>query len=165
MKGNPGSDINAPCPLLKEVPLKIPSATRFFPFSTMQHETEHMKLVLWYLIKLNGNVFMILKYAFTVAGKSKGTAVWDFVFIPLFIYNWKQVEDKLICIPISVEIQKMDYFLIILQTNWRWSICYSLKVFFISSVISIHFNALDYFNLQVGDLIHRFHPNRATFYL
>lgn len=79
----------------------------------MQHETEHMKLVLWYLIKLNGNVFMIIKYAFTVAGKFKGRAVQDFVFIPLFIYNCKQVEDKLICIPISVEIQKLDYFLII----------------------------------------------------
>lgn len=85
----------------------------------MQHETEHMKLVLWYLIKLNGNVFMILNYALTVAGKFKGMAVRDFVFIPLFIYNCRQVEYKLKCIPISVEIQKLDYFLIILQTNWR----------------------------------------------
>lgn len=83
----------------------------------MQHETEHMKLVLWHLIKLNGNVFMILKYAFNVAGKFKGMA--DFVFIPLFIYNCKQVEDKLIYIPISVEIQNLNYFLIILQTNWK----------------------------------------------
>lgn len=85
----------------------------------MQHETEHMNLVLWYLIKLNGNVFMILNYALTVAGKFKGMAVRDFVFILLFIYNCKQVEDKLICLPISVQIQKLDYFLTILQTNWR----------------------------------------------
>lgn len=88
------------------------------------------------VFKLNGNAFMILNYA--LAGKFKGMAVCDFVFIPLFIYNCKQVEDESICIPISVEIQKMDYFLTILQTNRRGSICHSLKVFFISSSDSIH---------------------------
>lgn len=78
------SNRSAYCPLLKEVPLKTPSATASFPFSAMQHETEHMKLVL-YLSRLNGIVFMIFNYAFNIVANFEKNTIGDFVFRPLLV--------------------------------------------------------------------------------